>query len=489
MSTTRRSFIGCAGAAFAALAGRGLAAAQGAGLASGKRRLRIGIVSDIHVTNEESAQRFKAALEYFRSIGVDGVCIPGDLADGGVKPQLAIVADTWFKVFPDNKGDGGKYVEKLFVYGNHDIGGHKYSFPEGKDKSKEWMDENATQLGDHRKTFWEELFKEPWEPIWKKSVKGYTFVGGSWSRGPQHVDGAPKWLRDHAAELRGEKPFFYIQHPHPKGTIPYVWSGDDGTITEALSEFPNAVALTGHSHAPIVDERSLWQGAFTCINAGSLKYTCVNGGRENSRTFGQVDPKTKQMFFIWGPDAMPALVMDVYDDAIVFTRRDVGCGLPIGSDWVVPWPVGSGRGCTLDERAERTPLPRFAKGASVKTSERRGMNRARQETDQVVVEFPNARKADGSPARAYDFEVACEIKDVDVERVFLTKRVYSPKFYMPEEKDSKSVTCVFAKDELPKPFAVNDGAPRETISWRFVVRPCDSFERKGDAIASTWFRA
>ena len=74
-------------------------------------------------------------------------------------------------------------------------------------------------------------------------------------------------------------------------------------------------------------------------------------------------------------------------------------------------------------------------------------------------------------------------------RSFLSKRVYSPKFYLPEEKDAKSVVCVFAKDELPKPFAINDGAPRETISWRFVVRPCDSFERKGDAIATDWFIA
>ena len=93
MSLTRRGFLG-AGAAFAALAGKGLKAAQDAGLAAGKRRLRIGIVSDIHVTSEEVALRFRRALEHFRSIGVDGVCIPGDLADGGVKPQLAIVADT-----------------------------------------------------------------------------------------------------------------------------------------------------------------------------------------------------------------------------------------------------------------------------------------------------------------------------------------------------------------------------------------------------------
>ena len=68
MSMTRRGFLG-AGTAFAALAGRGLLAAQCVGLAAGKRRLRIGIVSDIHVTSEEVALRFRKALEHFRSIG------------------------------------------------------------------------------------------------------------------------------------------------------------------------------------------------------------------------------------------------------------------------------------------------------------------------------------------------------------------------------------------------------------------------------------
>ena len=489
MKATRRDFIGGAGAAFAALAGMGLKAARAEGLAAGKRRLRIGIVSDIHVTSEEVAQRFRMALEHFRAIGVDGVCLAGDMADGGVKPQLAIVADTWFKVFPDNLGAAGKPVEKLFIYGNHDIGGHKYSYPEGKTKSKEWMDANAIALGDHRKTFWEELFKEPWAPIWKKTVKGYTFVGGNWSRGNAHVDGAPQWLRNHADELRGTKPFFYIQHPHPKGTIPYVWSGDDGTITAALKEFPNAVAITGHSHATIVDERSIWQGEFTCINAGSLRYVGINGGRENSRTFGVEDPKTSQMPFIWAPDGAPTLTMDVYGDAIVFARYDVVCKQPLGEDWVVPWSNGTGHGCSYVERAKRLPVPQFAAGAKVKVSARRGKNRRKEEVDQVVVEFPNVRKLEGSLARAYDFEVTCEVRDFDVERSHLVKRVYSPKFYLPEAKDAKTVTCVFAKSELPQPFKVNDGPQRATIAWRFVVRPCSSFGKKGLPIATEWFSA
>ena len=83
---TRRDFIG-AGAAFAALAGRGLAAAQGVGLATGTRRLRIGIVSDIHVTSEEVAERFGISRNLVSQIKVRMErSILAVLAEMGVEP-------------------------------------------------------------------------------------------------------------------------------------------------------------------------------------------------------------------------------------------------------------------------------------------------------------------------------------------------------------------------------------------------------------------
>ena len=486
MNISRRSMLagGFGAAAFLSLGG-----AKAAGLLKKPRNLRIGIMSDVHVTTEKTAERFIKALRYLRDQDVDGVLIAGDLIDGGVREQLEVFAGAWFEVFPENRGRNGATVEKLFIYGNHDIGGHKYSYPPIKSKSKEWIEANALSLGDNRKRIWEELFREKWEPIWKKTVKGYIFVGGSWSRGPKHVDGAPEWLRAHAAELRGDRPFFYIQHPHPKGTIPHAWSGDDGTVTAALAEFPNAVAVTGHSHMPLVDDRSVWQGAFTCVNASSLRYTSCFGGRENSREFGVEDPKTSQMFAIWAPDVAPVMVMDVYDDALVFRRHDAESALKLAPDWVLPWRDGSGRDMSYAERASRMPLPRFATGAQVKVTTRKGMNRRKEKVDQVVVSFPNARRCDGSPSRAYDFEVVCEVRDVDVVKSHLVKRVFSPKFYQPEEKDAATVTCVFATSELPQPKKINDGPERKTIAWRFTVRPCSCFGGRGDAIATAWFDA
>lgn len=50
---------------------------------------------------------------------------------------------------------------------------------------------------------------------------------------------------------------------------------------------------------------------------------------------------------------------------------------------------------------------------------------------------------------AFDFEVAVEAVDVDVEKVWTVKRVYSPGYHRAPEKDGAAVSCVFAKSGLP----------------------------------------
>lgn len=87
----------------------------------GNPNIVIGILSDIHITGDSSVDTFVHTLEYFRTQRVDGVIIAGDMADNGLLAQLHRVADAWFRVFPDNKGLDGKYTEKLFIYGNHDV--------------------------------------------------------------------------------------------------------------------------------------------------------------------------------------------------------------------------------------------------------------------------------------------------------------------------------------------------------------------------------
>ena len=90
----------------------------------GKPNVKIGIISDIHIRHMDSVKTLHHTFEYFDEVGVDGVIIAGDMADWGFYSQLALVAETWYDVFPGDKGSDGRHVEKLFVYGNHDREGY-----------------------------------------------------------------------------------------------------------------------------------------------------------------------------------------------------------------------------------------------------------------------------------------------------------------------------------------------------------------------------
>lgn len=65
------------------------------------------------------------------------------------------------------------------------------------------------------------------------------------------------------------KPFFYVQHKIPRGTVGgrFQSGQDSGRTTTILSRYPNVVGFNGHKHRTATEELSLWQGAFTQIQA------------------------------------------------------------------------------------------------------------------------------------------------------------------------------------------------------------------------------
>ena len=93
---------------------------------------------------------------------------------------------------------------------------------------------------------------------------------------------------------------------------------------------------------------------------------------------------------------------------------------------------------------------------------------------QTTVHFPNVLKKRNG-IRAYDFEVTLEMRDFDTIKPFCCKRVYSPHYYLGEAKDEGEVVCVFGEADVPK-----------GRDFRFAVRPCECFGKKGNPIYSDW---
>lgn len=426
--------------------------------------LRIGIVSDIHVRypcDEEgkgggfSSATFEKTLRYFREKGVDGVIIAGDFTEFGYVSELEASAVSWRRVFPDDKGLGGRPVAKLFVRGNHDKMGGLPAWAKAKDAT----DDEPLIRDDPAGTFAKVYGIPDYGPIMMREVKGYTFVLADWGS----EDAAAGWLAEHAAELPADKPFFYVQHPHLKGTN---LSGSAPKTTEALKKHPNAVAFSGHSHYSISLGSQIWQEEFTAIGTGCLQYMWNSAGRDNSWTMekGQIGH---------GPRASSGgcqgLLMEVYADRIVLERREFLTDKDVGPDWVIP--LDGTRPYSWDKQKARMKPPVFAKDAVVSVNRKMAKNRNGEEELQVQLTFPRPLPADGDNGRTVEYEAVAFRPEEGEEKPLLVRRAFAEKYFLADEFLAPTGLVCFAASEFP-----------EGVKVRFAVRAMDCWEQKGSPI-------
>lgn len=487
---TRRFFIGGA-AAFGAQAVFG-AQKLPRGFDPGQLRLRFGVITDLHfacngreLLKDWNTQTLHETLEWFRAQGVDAVLCGGDIADRSQVEEMRAFAETWFSVFPDDRLPNGNKVERVFVTGNHDSHGHKIY----KGLPKIYPDPEELKrhvFADRREALWKELFHEDYRSIYLKTVRGYGFVGSMWEDGASGREGysnfgriAP-FMEANGRKLDPKLPFFYIQHPHPKDTCygPWAWGHDGGEVTACLSKYPNAVAFSGHSHYPLTDERSIWQGAFTSVGAASLRY-CGNtddefapDGFENGSAVGRNRRALNQAKMMASlpidHSSRQGLLVSVYDDCIVYAKRDFSNGLLIGDDWVQPLPAAESRPFAFAEHAKKFAAPQFAADAKLSVAEKPLKDRAGNEKPAVELTIPAiAPKRD---ARVHHFEVTATGADGAKK----LKRVLAVGYNQSErsKKAASATTCAFARDELPA------GA----VSFEAV--PVSCFGKKGRPLAA-----
>ncbi len=110
-------------------------------------------------------------------------------------------------------------------------------------------------------------------------INGYHFIGLSSCTPVIHYTESQRvWLRKQlnmAVLDDPEKPIFVCHHEHVTETV-YGSSLYEawGTpfFTDILNDYPQVVHFSGHSHYPINDPRSIWQGSFTAVGTGTLAY-------------------------------------------------------------------------------------------------------------------------------------------------------------------------------------------------------------------------
>ena len=402
---TRREFLGLlASASGAFLLPPELRAAAGEGV-----KLRVGALSDLHLDFGHSYGEYwklERALAYFRDQNVDAVVVSGDIANNGLISEFEAFAKMWYGFFPgDRRRDGGK-VERVFVFGNHDVGFSSklkswFSYEDEAGRAKLMIRNSYARM-------WKECFHEDFQPFFAKEVKGYTFLGSHWraeGERPFEAVALPDYLRENAAKLGKEKPFFFVQHCHPRLTCHEKDAGftDSGANTSAvLKDFPNAVCLSGHSHDPITDLRAVWQGGFTSIGCGSLCYSCPLG----------VSPLPDIRAAAVAPEGHPwkidagavhvGQLIEVHDGYLVVKRREFRYGKAIDDDLVIPVPVKPDPEFGFERRRATLRPPRYETPPKVEI---------RETAASQVVSFPAVKQGDKSFSRVYGYDFTATPKD------------------------------------------------------------------------------
>lgn len=478
----RRSFLGGT-AAFAAVGAWRAQAAE----ALGAVKMRFGALADIHIHSSEQMAVFEKALRKLDGWKADGVLVSGDIAHFGLAMELQRTADVWFKVFPGGRRSDGEPVVNLMHYGDHDMATNYVDRPE---VIADWPDaemrrKNLIFRGD-RKAIWERCFKEEWHPIELKYVKGYPFILYHFTKGEpgnSHGNASPglaEFLKEHTFDP--SKPVFYSQHRLLLGTVCGAGSHgrDNGESTALLSKIPNAIAFCGHGHICGFFEKNIWQGAFTCIETPSLRYCCTPGGRENGYNTGDRPPRPPVQMMPQHPSHLThqGFFCTVHENGMVVRRWEFEHDIPLGPDWIVPFASfglpAEKRPFAFATRAKAEKAPVFPVDASISLTQTEGKDRCGRTHRMYAVKFPPAPATAETP-RANDYEVSLELRQNDVERIILQKRVFSPRYLYGAAMDTLPVECLFAEEEVP-----------ERHLLRFVVRPVNAFGGKGEPIATAW---
>ena len=122
-----------------------------------------------------------------------------------------------------------------------------------------------------------------------EQINGFHFIGLSASKteGDHYSEYQRVWLREQleeAVKADPNKPIFVMHHEHVLDTV-YGSTEEDGWgidyFKDIFEEYPQIIHFSGHSHYPINDPRSIWQGAFTAVGTGAVYYAELTVDGEN----------------------------------------------------------------------------------------------------------------------------------------------------------------------------------------------------------------
>lgn len=326
--------------------------------------------SDTHITEDDEVkvERIRKMTEAAYEIadsdknykGVDALLVVGDLTDNGTKPEF----DKFYSIVNGSLREETRFLGVLPK--NHD----------GYNLSRSEMREYYKSLTGNDADF-------------NVVIGGYHFIGVSASENKhkRYDSGQLEWLKkqlDEAVAEDSNKPVFLMHHEPVRGTV-YGSSLFDGwgitDFSSLLKDYPQVVDFSGHSHYPVNDPRSVWQGEYTVINTGAIAYAEFTVAE--LRAYHPADSNDVANCWIVEADV---------ENNIRLRGIDVNTKACL-CDYVLKNPAEvSNREFKPDKMKEKSKAPSFADGAEPE---------AVADNGSITVRVPAAKSEDGMPVILY----------------------------------------------------------------------------------------
>ena len=237
-------------------------------------------------------------------------------------------------------------------------------------------------------------------PYAQGSVKGFPYVVlPQVMTGGVDFDKCEKMIADAVAANPG-KPVFVFAHEPPFKTTRC------GTgfpkKREMFNKYPQIVNISGHTHGTLAEERAIWQGEFTSVNAGCLQ----KWGSGRSGAVGYSSPAMQN----YG-----VLIVDVFASRIVFRRFDVRDGAEYRAEnpWMIPWPFNPATApYNRKNRKDINDVSHFAAGAELVVTD------SKKESGGVLLTIPNT----SGETRPFVYRVRMERLDDNGKWLVHTRR-------------------------------------------------------------------
>ena len=305
-------------------------------------KLKIGIFSDVQgyaCKYDFGMANLDKALQMLAGKQPDVLMMAGDLADDA--------SDNVFTMYNDLCR---KYFDKLPVNfacaGNHD---YWTSEPMGVRDAEAIYNNFCKKM------------EQPAENPLHSIINGYDFISMSEdcnSYSSEMVGKLEEEIRK-AVARDNKKPVFVVTHYPPANTVCGSYRKYGNAELDAMfKKYPQVVSFSGHTHHPLVDERSIWQKEYTAISTSTLCYCCMV--EDNYNTVNTIAPFAREVINM--------LYMEVFDDRMEIHRYDVLSGKEIKPDdvWSVPLPFEpSSAPYSFERRAALRKAPEFPADAEM----------------------------------------------------------------------------------------------------------------------------